>query len=54
MSPDCLPLWFWLPVAIILWSAVLGLVLASVGPDSYPDEPTGLDVLERSGVHPHG
>lgn len=23
-------------------------------PDPYPDELTGLDVLERTGVHPHG
>lgn len=50
---DSLPLWFWLPTAIILWSILGGLFMAEVlraEPDPYPDELTGLDRLERYGT----
>lgn len=50
---DSLPLWFWLPAAIILWALVLVPVVRSMGEDPY-DAPTGMDVLEQTGSHPHG
>lgn len=50
---DSLPLWFWLPTAIILWSILGGLFIASVfraEPDPYPDDLSRLDRLDRNGA----
>jgi hypothetical protein len=51
---DSLPLWFWLPLGIVLWAWLITVTVRSISADPYPDEPTGLDVLERSGSYPHG
>ncbi|KQQ65036.1 hypothetical protein [Microbacterium sp. Leaf320] len=55
---DSLPLWFWLPPALVGWawlisSAVL-LYRAVTRPSVSPDEPFALDGLEKTGVHRHG
>lgn len=51
---DAMPLWFWLPLAAVLWPWLIAVLVRSITADPYPDEPTGLDVLERTGSHPHG
>lgn len=46
---DSLPLWFWFPTAIILWSALAGITLglmASAPATPYPDDVSRLDVLD--------
>jgi len=56
INPDYLPPAFWIPLAFVLWAFVLTPVVWAImhAPLDPNDEPTGLDVLERTGVHPHG
>lgn len=53
VSPDVIPVWLGVPAAVVfsVWWVVLEFRAARVDP---LDELTGLDVLERTGVHPHG
>lgn len=52
---DMIPAWFWIPAAIVLWPLAVVAVTVRVSSASDPyDDVTALDVLERTGVHPHG
>ncbi|MFJ4173341.1 hypothetical protein [Microbacterium sp. NPDC089696] len=56
---DTLPLWFWLPPAIVGWVAILIPVfrffLWAFGADNPdPDDRTPLDELEMTGSYTHG
>lgn len=53
IAPDVLPAWLWVPLAIVLWSWLIVSMFRDAAPDP-DDELTGLDVLERTGAHPHG
>lgn len=51
---DSIPVWFAIPAAVVAtaWWLVLEYRNAPlIGPD-HPEAVTGMDVLERTGVHP--
>lgn len=50
--PDEIPFWFGIVAAILLWAALIVVTIRSAAPDPDPESLTGLDVLERTGVHP--
>ncbi|WP_168429389.1 hypothetical protein [Microbacterium sp. K24] len=54
MTPDTLPLWFWLPAFLVLAPLALFAMTIKVSSteDPYPDESTPLDILEQTGIYP--
>lgn len=34
---DTLPLWFWLPTAIVLWAILICITIRSIGRDTHQD-----------------
>lgn len=52
ISPDSISWPAFLVIAPILWVSLLVVVFRSAAPDPDPEALTGLDVLERTGVHP--
>jgi hypothetical protein len=55
ITPDNLPVWFAIPVSVALMVTwfVIELRAAPLIDDSHPESETGLDVLEKTGRHPH-
>lgn len=50
---DSLPPWLWIPAAIVLWTWMIVALVRDATADPY-EEDTGLDVLQKTGHHPHG
>lgn len=44
---DTLPVWFWLPAAVVAWGMVLIPIVRSHADDVDPNDLTRLDVLDR-------
>lgn len=51
---DTIPVWFAVPAAVVCALAYFVVELRHAVPDAAPDELSPLDVLERTGTHPHG
>lgn len=50
---DSIPLWFAITTGVTALAWWLAIEYRHAAPDPYPGEPTGLDVLEQTGSHPH-
>lgn len=51
---DALPVWFWIPAAIVLWPLAFMAITTKFSSAEEPPSETALDVLQRTGIHPHG